>query len=133
MDPDPENQSTTQPLDAQPLPDQIGRYRILGRLGAGGMGTVYKAHDPQLDRVVALKVPRFDWSPQDRCKRLHRFQREARAAAQVWHPITPREGQRNGPGPRYPIDRPIPGRPAAAGPNRPLPHPPAPGLGRGGI
>jgi hypothetical protein len=86
MDPDPENQSTTQSRDAQPLPDRIGRYRILGRLGAGGMGTVYKAHDPQLDRVVALKVPRFDWSPQDRSKRLQRFQREARAAAQVWHP-----------------------------------------------
>src|SRR5579884_3565328 len=82
MDPVPETQSQ----EATPLPDRIGRYHILQRLGAGGMGTVYKAHDPQLDRLVALKVPRFDWSPQDRSKRLQRFQREARAAAQVWHP-----------------------------------------------
>jgi len=71
---------------AGPLPEKIGRYHILGRIGAGGMGTVYKAHDPHLDRTVALKVPRIDTLSQDRAKRLERFQREARSAAQLWHP-----------------------------------------------
>jgi hypothetical protein len=50
------------------------------------MGTVYKALDPQLDRIVALKRPRFDGPPDKVAERIQRFQREARAAAQVWHP-----------------------------------------------
>src|SRR5262245_52919945 len=69
-----------------PLPASIGRYQILGRLGAGGMGTVYKALDPHLGRTVALKVPRADAHPEGGARLLERFQREARAAAQVWHP-----------------------------------------------
>src|SRR6516165_5282812 len=69
-----------------PIPSQIGRYRILGRLGAGGMGTVYKAQDPQLNRIVALKLPRFDGPTQGRALRVQRFQREARAAAGIRHP-----------------------------------------------
>jgi WD40 repeat protein/tRNA A-37 threonylcarbamoyl transferase component Bud32 len=68
------------------LPEQIGRYRILGRLGAGGMGTVYKAEDTQLRRVVAVKVPRFDGPEESRQLARQRFLREARAAAQVRHP-----------------------------------------------
>src|SRR5215813_692463 len=59
-------------------PERIGRYRILKKLGQGGMGAVYLAHDEQLDRQVALKVPSF--SPGDSDSML-RFQREARAAA----------------------------------------------------
>jgi hypothetical protein len=70
----------------KPVPETIGRYLILQRLGGGGMGTVYKAHDPHLNRTVALKVPRIDTAPEERAKRIERFQREARSAAQVWHP-----------------------------------------------
>jgi WD40 repeat protein/predicted Ser/Thr protein kinase len=69
----------------EPLPGHIGRYRILGRIGAGGMGTVYKALDPELQRVVALKVPRFDPARDDLPTLTQRFLREARAAAQIRH------------------------------------------------
>ncbi|MBI3469602.1 MAG: serine/threonine protein kinase, partial [Planctomycetes bacterium] len=67
-------------------PSRIGRYRILECLGEGGMGTVYQAHDPQLDRVVALKVPRFDKRARDRATAMQRFMREARAAGAIRHP-----------------------------------------------
>jgi hypothetical protein len=66
------------------LPQQIGRFQVRARLGAGAFGTVYHAYDPQLDREVALKVPlpgRFD-GPQQ----VERFLREARAAARLRHP-----------------------------------------------
>ena len=66
------------------LPEQFGRYRILRELGHGGMGSVYLAYDPQLDRRVALKVPRF--SPEDDPEIQQRFYREARAAADLQHP-----------------------------------------------
>jgi serine/threonine protein kinase/WD40 repeat protein/HEAT repeat protein len=65
-------------------PEQFGRYRVLKKLGQGGMGAVYLAHDAQLDRQVALKVPRF--APEDGPEILERFLREARAAATMQHP-----------------------------------------------
>jgi formylglycine-generating enzyme required for sulfatase activity/serine/threonine protein kinase len=68
----------------QDLPDTFGRYRILKRLGQGGMGAVYLADDTQLERSVALKVPNF--SADDRREVVERFLREARAAAKVRHP-----------------------------------------------
>src|SRR5262245_48073659 len=65
------------------LPDPFGPYRIVKRLGEGGMGTVYLAHDTRLGRDVALKVCRLaDRQPQA----LERFHREARAAAALRHP-----------------------------------------------
>jgi eukaryotic-like serine/threonine-protein kinase len=70
----------------EPLPEQIGRYRILRWLGGGGMGTVYEAHDPNLNRSVAVKVPRFDVAAEHWPLRLQRFLREARAAAKIRHP-----------------------------------------------
>jgi hypothetical protein len=66
------------------LPEQFGRYRILRRLGRGGMGTVYLAHDTQLDRRVALKVPHL--RPGNDRDLLRRFEREARAASTLDHP-----------------------------------------------
>jgi hypothetical protein len=65
------------------LPEQFGRYRIIRQLGRGGMGTVYLAHDTQLDRRVALKVPHF---VADDSTALERFYREARVAATLDHP-----------------------------------------------
>ena len=73
-----------------PLPSDLaagatfGRYRIVRRLGRGGMGAVYLAHDTELDRPVALKVPHI--LPEDGPEFLQRFRREARAAAQLTHP-----------------------------------------------
>src|SRR3954468_7001760 len=69
---------------ADDLPEQFGRYRILKRLGQGGMGAVYLAQDTELDRQGALKVPHFaeDEGPEV----LERFAREARAAAGLEHP-----------------------------------------------
>jgi WD40 repeat protein/serine/threonine protein kinase len=64
----------------------VGRFRIEGRIAAGGMGTVYRAFDPQLQRVVAVKVPRFTLDVEERPRLIRRFLREARTAAQIRHP-----------------------------------------------
>src|SRR5262245_35396347 len=70
----------------RPLPETFGRYRILRPLGAGGMGAVYLARDTQLDRLVALKVPRLGGDDRPTPGDLERFLREARAAAALLHP-----------------------------------------------
>jgi len=62
----------------------ILHYRIIEELGRGGMGVVYKAHDPKLDRMIAIKVlpPHVAIGPAERA----RFEQEARAAATLNHP-----------------------------------------------
>jgi serine/threonine protein kinase/tetratricopeptide (TPR) repeat protein len=63
----------------------IGRYLVLERLGAGGMGVVYAAYDPQLDRRIALKLLRRDLGNSQRTSRV-RMLREAQAMARLAHP-----------------------------------------------
>ena len=57
----------------------LGHYHVVERIGAGGMGVVYRAHDEKLDRDVAIKVI-HDAMAQD-ANRLARFEREAKAVA----------------------------------------------------
>jgi len=67
------------------LPVEIfGEYRLLAKLGEGGMGAVYKAHDPLADREVALKVLRKNFGGNREF--LERFDREARLAGSLSHP-----------------------------------------------
>jgi WD40 repeat protein/tRNA A-37 threonylcarbamoyl transferase component Bud32 len=63
---------------------KVGKFELLDTVGHGTFGTVYRARDPELDRTVALKVPRAGSlaGPQE----LDRFLREARSAAQLRHP-----------------------------------------------
>src|SRR6202035_2442378 len=63
---------------------KLGPYEIVAPLGAGGMGEVYRAHDPRLGREVAIKVLPASFSADP--DRLHRFEQEARAAAALNHP-----------------------------------------------
>ena len=65
----------------QPLPESVGRYRIIRRIGAGGFGVVWLAQDTQLARLVAIKAPRLDrfQSPNE----TQRFINEARTVARL--------------------------------------------------
>lgn len=70
---------------AQPaVPQRLGDYEIIGRIGGGGMGTVYKALHVRMGRIVALKVlrPEIQQNP----VLIQRFDREVRAAARLTHP-----------------------------------------------
>src|ERR1051326_2495574 len=63
---------------------QVPGYEIIGRLGRGGMGVVYKARDLRLDRLVALKMIRS--GEQASAAEAARFHTEAQAAARIQHP-----------------------------------------------
>jgi serine/threonine protein kinase len=62
----------------------LGRFQLLERVGHGGFGTVWRARDMQLDRIVAIKIPHAGLLSDG--QHWERFQREARAAAQLLHP-----------------------------------------------
>ncbi|MCH9683404.1 MAG: protein kinase, partial [Deltaproteobacteria bacterium] len=73
--------------DALARGTEIGRYLVLHRLGAGGMGTVYAAYDPQLDRKVAIKVVASTAASSDHAAaRTSQLLREGRVLARLSHP-----------------------------------------------
>ncbi|EPH45859.1 serine/threonine-protein kinase [Streptomyces aurantiacus] len=80
----------TQVTQAEPGSGRLvgGRYRLLSKLGHGGMGTVWRAKDETVDREVAVKEPRVpDHLPErERANAFERMRREARAAARLDHP-----------------------------------------------
>ncbi|MFQ5789608.1 MAG: serine/threonine-protein kinase, partial [Acidobacteriota bacterium] len=63
---------------------KLGKFRIVRRLGRGGMGAVYEGHDPGLDRRVAIKTLTTEAIADQESR--NRFEREARAAAKLQHP-----------------------------------------------
>lgn len=70
-------------IDTPDQPARIGRFELLERVGIGAFGSVWKARDPQLDRVVAVKIPRKEQLDRNEAEQ---FLREARSAAQLKHP-----------------------------------------------
>jgi serine/threonine-protein kinase len=65
-------------------PEQIGKYKVLSKIGHGAMGEVFKAHDPVLDRYVAIKTIAGELSSDEMLRT--RFLREAQSAARLNHP-----------------------------------------------
>ncbi|MBI4461982.1 MAG: protein kinase [Acidobacteria bacterium] len=81
-------QRLRQQLDAGPgaARSVLGRYEILDELGRGAMGVVYKAYDPTVGRMVALKTVRLDASGSEREELIQRLRQEAHAAGRLEHP-----------------------------------------------
>ncbi|MDI3405516.1 serine/threonine-protein kinase [Streptomyces cavernicola] len=86
----PTQAAAQQPAQQDPGAGRLiaGRYRLLSKLGHGGMGTVWRAKDETVDREVAVKEPRIpDHLPErERANAFERMRREARAAAKLDHP-----------------------------------------------
>jgi len=79
------SQVAQRPTRTLTVGDRVGRYLVLSALGAGGMGVVFSAYDPQLDRKVALKLLRAGITYNTKDARA-RLRREAQAIAQLSHP-----------------------------------------------
>src|SRR4051812_4026503 len=73
--------------DPPPFPASAGRYRIAGVIGRGGMGAVWRAHDPDLNRSLAIKVLLADHRGRADLER--RFLEEAQTTGQLQHPGIP--------------------------------------------
>lgn len=66
--------------------NRLGRYEVLGELGQGAMGVVYKAEDPLIDRVVAIKTINLGLALDEKEEYENRFYQEAKAAGRLSHP-----------------------------------------------
>ena len=66
--------------------DTLGRYKVIGVIGQGAMGTVYKAVDPMIDRTVAIKTINLSLSADELVEYEARFQQEIKAAGRLNHP-----------------------------------------------
>src|SRR5215471_1798241 len=73
-----------QPVLAESTPTHVGRYRVEKLLGKGGFGLVYLAHDDQLQRPVAIKIPHATLVAE--AKNAEAYLAEARAVANLDHP-----------------------------------------------
>ena len=73
-------------MSTQAITQQLGRYELLSELGQGAMGVVYKARDPVLDRVVAIKTINLTLPKDELSEYEARFYQEARAAGGLNHP-----------------------------------------------
>ena len=71
-------------MTTEALPDHIGPYQVVGLLGRGGMGLVYKAFKPPLRRYVAVKIIKAEFTATPGA--LERFRREAELASELKHP-----------------------------------------------
>ncbi|HKB39531.1 MAG TPA: serine/threonine-protein kinase, partial [Gemmataceae bacterium] len=78
--------TTPESPSARASAEQVGRYRVLGEIGRGGMGAVLRSHDPELGRDLALKVMRGDYAGQSEA--VQRFCEEAQVGGQLQHPGT---------------------------------------------
>src|SRR5262245_34206307 len=78
----PETRAAVDDLQLLRRGDRIGRYEVETLLGAGGIGVVYRAFDPELGRSVALKLLKADNGPGEQI----RLMREAQAMAKIAHP-----------------------------------------------
>lgn len=81
---DPLGASGLPPQEEPPPPERIGHYEIIGKIGEGGMGTVYEARDTKLGRRIAVKM--LPSAVAGDVDRMLRFEREARAVAALNHP-----------------------------------------------
>ena len=81
---DPVDEATETSFLVCQTPSAIGRYQIVSQLGEGGFGFVYEAYDSELDRRLAIKVPRWDRAL--RRKDIERFRDEGRTLAKIVHP-----------------------------------------------
>jgi serine/threonine protein kinase len=76
-----------EPVPAPAEQKRLGRYQVVAELGRGAMGTVYEAHDPRIDRIVAIKIISISGaSPSEAEAYRTRFIREAQAAGRLSHP-----------------------------------------------